>query len=108
MRRRLVEAQRALTRGESPASSRERALLVAVEFTGARRKLSATITQARKAAALSADSEANSGSETDATPASELQSKNSELDFDASLAEFEELTLSAGAEIAATLVRAAT
>jgi GTP-binding protein HflX len=79
--------------------------LVAVEFTGARRKLSATVGQARKAAALSADSEANSGSETDATPAPEIQSKSSELDFDASLAEFEELTRSAGAEIAATLVQ---
>lgn len=100
-----MEAQQASTRGESPVSSRERALLVAVEFTGARRKLSATITQARKAAALSADSEANSDSETDATPAHELQSKTSELDFDASLAEFEELTRSAGAEIAATLVQ---
>jgi len=100
-----VEAQAASTREESPVSSQERALLVAMEFTGARRKLSATITQARKAAALLADSEANADYETDATPAPKLQSKTSELDFDASLAEFEELTRSAGAEIAATLVQ---
>ena len=79
--------------------------MVAVEFTGARRRLSSTITQARKAAALSADPEANSDTETGAPSAPDLLSKASELDFDASVAEFEELTRSAGAEIAATLVQ---
>jgi GTP-binding protein HflX len=85
-------------RGESPASSQERALLVAVEFTGTRRRLSATVAQARKAAALSADPETNRDPETGAT-------LTPELDFDASLAEFEELTRSAGAEIVATLIQ---
>lgn len=100
-----MEAQEASTGRESLVSSQERALLVAMEFTGARRKLSATITQARKAAALLADPETNPDLETGAKPAPPLRSESSELDFDASLAEFEELTRSAGAEIAATLVQ---
>ncbi|HTH54210.1 MAG TPA: GTPase HflX [Edaphobacter sp.] len=80
------------TGGERPAQ--ERAVLVAVEFTGERRRLSATVAQARKAALL-----------TETGSAEETSHNTAELDFDASLAEFEELARSAGAEIAATLVQ---
>lgn len=84
----------------------ERAVLVAVEFTGQRRKLTSAVRQARKAAALSADSGLNEGNEpgnegtTETTPA-----HIADLDFEASLAEFEELARSAGAEVAATLIQ---
>jgi GTP-binding protein HflX len=79
---------------------------VAVEFTGSRRRLTATATQARKAAALLAEAESNS-SDSKAyealTSAADVETQ--ELDFDVSLAEFQELTRSAGAEIAATVVQ---
>ncbi|QNI36013.1 GTPase HflX [Edaphobacter albus] len=84
-------------------SAQEQAVLVAVEFTGARRRLTESVSQARKAALLREGSDAA----TDAV-ASERVSRNTEaidLDFDASLAEFKELARSAGAEIAATLVQ---
>ena len=89
----------------APAGARlELAVLVAVEFTGQRRKLSTAAKQARDAAAAArlgtdaervdepADNSASSGA-------------GSDLDFAASLAEFEELARSAGAQIAATLVQ---
>ena len=105
-----MEAQRALTKEELFVSERdrpERAVLVAVEFTGARRRLTSAATQARKAAAIVADAgsddllaEINGERPSDRTAA-----ESSELDFDASLAEFEELARSAGAEIAATMVQ---
>lgn len=70
----------------------ERAVLVAVEFTGERRRLSSTARQAKEAAALlSGDAKSAPGTH--------------ELDFEAGLAEFQELARSAGAEIAATLVQ---
>lgn len=78
----------------------ERAVLVAVEFTGARRKLTSAARLARRAAAVSAQS---GNDEADAAPAS--TGNDADLDFDASLAEFEELARSAGAEVAATLVQ---
>lgn len=80
----------------------ERAVLVAVEFTGARRKLTSAARLARRAAAVSAQS-GNGNDEADAAPAS--TGNDADLDFDASLAEFEELARSAGAEVAATLVQ---
>ncbi len=84
----------------------ERAVLVAVEFTGARRKLTAAAAQARKAAALLASATDSSEEDVDDQvsfkPAVEPQI---DLDFDASLAEFEELARSAGAEIVATLIQ---
>ena len=70
----------------------ERAVLVAVEFTGERRRLSSAARQAREAAALLSG-------ETGSGPGAH------ELGFEAGLAEFQELARSAGAEIAATLVQ---
>ncbi len=75
-------------------------MLVAVEFTGQRRKLSAAARQARAASTTESDASDDrfGGGETHAgVPA--------DLDFAASLAEFEELARSAGAEIVATLVQ---
>jgi len=101
-----VEAQEASTREEShvlTGSPQERALLVAVEFTGARRRLSETVSQARKAALLVSEPDADASA--DAAVLRGASHTSAELDFDASLTEFEELTRSAGAEIAATLVQ---
>ena len=75
----------------------ERALLIAVEFSGERRRLSTAARLARSAAAAvraeeSADPEPETGAGSDA-------------DFEASLAEFEELARSAGAEVIATVVQ---
>ena len=76
-----------------------------MEFTGARRKLTAAAAQARKAAAVLAASEASHDDKEDVVSASPVESQNVDLDFEASLAEFEELARSAGAEIAATLIQ---
>jgi GTP-binding protein HflX len=78
-----------------PAGTAERALLVGVEFTGERRKLTRAVQQARQAA----DALRNSG--VVAAPTSAL----AEPEFDSSLAEFQELARSAGAEIAATIIQ---
>ncbi len=80
----------------------ERAVLVAVEFTGERRKLTAAARLARKAAAVSAGAALH----TESAERSFAETKReADLDFNASLAEFEELARSAGAEVAATLVQ---
>ncbi len=105
-RKTLAEAQRASTKEERPAlgrlASRERAVLVAVEFTGQRRKLTPAARQARKAAAVLARPEgADVLGEVELPEFAEI----AELDFEASLEEFEELARSAGAEIAATIVQ---
>lgn len=71
-------------------------MLVAVEFTGQRRRLTAAAKLARDAAAVHAEV----GEELSPPVAAA-----SDLDFEASLTEFEELARSAGAEIAATLVQ---
>ncbi len=81
----------------------ERAVLVAVEFTGERRKLTSAARLARKAAAVSAD--AGLDERGAAAPAQVADLDIADLDFDASLAEFEELARSAGAEVAATLIQ---
>jgi GTP-binding protein HflX len=101
-RRSLVAAHEAASRfarGGMPQA--ERAVLVAVEFTGERRKLTAAARLARTAAAVSAGTafEAHEG---DVSAAPKVAA---DLDFDASLAEFEELARSAGAEVAATLIQ---
>jgi GTP-binding protein HflX len=78
----------------------ERAVLVAVEFTGERRKLTAAVRLARNSAAVSA------GALDENVGRSSVGLKlAADLDFDASLAEFEELARSAGAEVAATLIQ---
>jgi len=73
-----------------------------VEFTGERRKLTAAARLARNAASVSAAA-AIDGDNEEASPADKKQ--HADLDFDASLAEFEELARSAGAEVAATLIQ---
>ncbi len=85
-------------------SHAERAVLVAVEFTGERRKLTAAARLARTAAAVSAAS-MHDGDSSDSSPVTEPATPATDLDFGASLAEFEELARSAGAEVAATLVQ---
>jgi GTP-binding protein HflX len=97
------------------AAGQELAVLVAVEFSGQRRRLSAAARLARDAAAVSteADLSANQGDAQHSDNAEVPSAKGpasqrgaaGELDFDASLAEFEELAQSAGAQIAATLVQ---
>jgi GTP-binding protein HflX len=99
-----VAAQEASARRRAHRSlpQAERAVLVAVEFTGERRKLTAAARLARKAAAVSTGTVVEDGNE--ASPRLE-PTRAADLDFDASLAEFEELARSAGAEVAATLVQ---
>ena len=79
----------------------ERAVLVAVEFTGERRKLTAAARLARNAAAVSAGTALEEGN----WASSPELKRAADLDFQASLAEFEELARSAGAEVAATLIQ---
>ena len=84
----------------------ESAVLVAVEFTGDRRKATATARLARSVANL----RQGAGVESPDKPAVQggaaaEHERTSDLDFAASLAEFEELARSAGAEVAATLVQ---
>jgi GTP-binding protein HflX len=105
----LVESQARARSASSSlnASSVDRAVLVAVEFTGDRRKLSGAARLARAAAQIGDQSgEQPNGSpgdhDSDAPPSS---AQSRELDFDAALAEFEELARSAGAEITATLIQ---
>ncbi|MBB5317745.1 GTP-binding protein HflX [Edaphobacter lichenicola] len=99
-RRSLVEAQEAAMRhGRGGLPQAERAVLVAVEFTGERRKLTAAARLAKTAAAVSA------GTALEDVDLSAAPKAVADLDFDASLAEFEELARSAGAEVAATLIQ---
>jgi GTP-binding protein HflX len=79
----------------------ERAVLVALEFTGERRKLTAAARLARTAAAVAAGTALDPNDERHSTE----PKLAADLDFDASLAEFEELARSAGAEVAATLIQ---
>lgn len=96
----LVEAQQASTRSNSDSGYRvERAVLVAVEFTGNRKRLTTAASQARRAAAVLA------AATNEADGKMELQDEPKDLDFEASLAEFEELTRSAGAEIVGTVIQ---
>lgn len=78
--------------GHSTGVEVERAVLVCVEFTRERRKLSRVAQQARAAAELLEDG--------DSTPG-----PSGELDFDTGQAEFEELARSAGAELAGTVTQ---
>ena len=102
MRRGLVAAQQAVARPEQRGLPQaERAVLVAVEFTGERRKLTAAARLARTAAAVSAGTSLENRGESRSTE----PKRAPDLDFEASLAEFEELARSAGAEVAATLIQ---
>jgi GTP-binding protein HflX len=102
VRRGLVAAQQAVARPEHRGLPQaERAVLVAVEFTGERRKLTAAARLARTAAAVSAGTSLENRGESRSTE----PKRAPDLDFEASLAEFEELARSAGAEVAATLIQ---
>jgi GTPase len=118
-RQSLVAAQEASAlQAERGLLQTERAVLVAVEFTGERRKLTAAARLARTAAAVSAGTTLEENDDPmDRRPVKpkraatlgvdlDLDSApDADLDFDASLAEFEELARSAGAEVAATLMQ---
>ena len=80
-------------------AARERAVLVAVDFTSGRPGLSPAARQARAAAALDRAARGEGAPE---TPEPTIPR---DLEFDLSLAEFQELARSAGAEIAAVLVQ---
>jgi len=91
-----------VSKGKSGAAAlprAERAVLVAVEFTGQRRKLTAAARLAKQSAAVVelGDGVLDDALEAVAAPA--------DLDFEASLAEFEELARSAGAEVTATILQ---
>ncbi|QHN04558.1 GTPase HflX [Granulicella sp. WH15] len=89
----------------NPGGTAERAVLVALEFTGQRRKLTAAARLARSSARVAdgaVDLDEILGS---AGTAAEPEEQAPDLDFEASLAEFEELARSAGAEIAATIIQ---
>ncbi|MDE3103650.1 MAG: GTPase HflX [Acidobacteriota bacterium] len=93
--------------------SAERAVLVAVEFTARRKRISGVAQQARLAAVAQRRNAtvyrddglpaSPSGPEVESPP--EGDTPVDDLDFAASLAEFEELARSAGAEIAATVLQ---
>jgi GTP-binding protein HflX len=105
-RRRSLVAQEAAVAVHRNRPQAERAVLVAVEFTGERRKLTLAAHMARGAATVAAGSALDGGSTVDLREQPPSQSRRAEdLDWDASLAEFEELTRSAGAEVAVTLIQ---
>jgi GTP-binding protein HflX len=80
----------------------ERAVLVAVEFTGDRRRLTSAARLARTSAAiLDLPDDFLSDNPEPIGPSLPV----ADLDFEASLAEFEELARSAGAQVAATVIQ---
>ena len=110
VRRSLVGAQAAAAEAaRNPCA--ERAILVAVEFTAQRRRLTPAAQMARKAAAVSAGTvgaDILDNDDSDVAAGGRQRSATKEvadLDCEASLQEFEELARSAGAEIAATLIQ---
>ena len=83
-------------------SAAERALLVAVDFAGQRRQLTRTAALARDAALASIHADA----EDDPLEAHEPAPPSAaSIDLEASLEEFRELVISAGAEIAGEIVQ---
>ena len=113
VRRSLVAAQEAAFRVQRGLPQAERAVLVAVEFTGERRKLTTAARLARTAAAVLAGAALEEDGDrlsVESKRAAGLDvglgvNSDAGLDFDASLAEFQELARSAGAEVAATLIQ---
>jgi GTP-binding protein HflX len=101
---RLIAARERSLLRERQESARERAVLVTVEFTSGRRRLPPIAAQARASAAVTDRAAEGADLFGDAT---ELSTKPppAELDFEASLAEFQELARSAGATIAAVLIQ---
>jgi len=76
-------------------ATQEVAVLVAVEFTSGRKRITSAAQQAKAAAALGED----------AAEPQRTSKEAAELDFDAALAEFQELARSAGAVEAAVLIQ---
>jgi GTP-binding protein HflX len=97
--KRELEEERLLRQRQR--SSREQAVLVAVEFTASRFKPTPAAQQARAAAAIT---EAEEPVFASSVPKAVTEPAH-DLDFDASLAEFQELARSAGATIAAVLIQ---
>jgi GTP-binding protein HflX len=93
-----AEASRAARTSTRASTRQECAVLVALEFTGQRRKLTAAAKLARNAAAVQAEA-------AEALEPAKHDGSSGDLDFEASLAEFEELARSAGATVAATVVQ---
>ncbi len=84
---------------------RERAVLVAVEFTGERRRLGSAARLARRSAAVLAASASVDLDGDGGDGLEEILAPAVDLDFEAGLAEFQELAESAGAEIVATVLQ---
>lgn len=130
VRRSLLARHEAAEREAELAAHRpraERAILVAVEFTALRRKkkLTGAAQSARRAASVLANAAVldtlddallldHLGDDWDSDeslderrggPLDSVEPSLADLDFEASLAEFEELARSAGAEVAATLIQ---
>jgi GTP-binding protein HflX len=101
-KRKLDVVEEALLRRRQSAS-RELAVLVAVEFTSERFQPSSVAQQARRAAAITLK-DATDVLEADDVPKAVVEPV-ADIDFDASLAEFQELARSAGATIAAVLIQ---
>jgi GTP-binding protein HflX len=118
--RNLVAAAEAAAGEQLRQGQTERAVLVFVEFTGERRKLTNAAQQARRLAlVLRTAEEANAAQSPQSADASadvphqDLQephrepskAANAELGFEAALEEFQELARSAGATVAATVIQ---
>ncbi|MDE1161385.1 MAG: GTPase HflX [Acidobacteriaceae bacterium] len=95
--KRSAEQERELLLARQEAIG-EQAVLVCVDFSSGRPKLSPVASQARAAAAIDDAAEGLGG-------AGQVQPPAADLDFDAALAEFQELARSAGATIAAVIVQ---
>lgn len=83
----------------------EKAVLVAVEITGSRRSIPAAALMARSAASIGNSSDDSIEDDDEDFVVPKAKAVESDVDFESSLAEFEELARSAGATIAATLVQ---
>jgi GTP-binding protein HflX len=86
-------------------TSRESAVLVAVEFTSDRFRPSSVAQQARAAAAIAERGTGEDAPDVEVLADAPADLDPVDLDFDASLAEFQELARSAGATIAAVLIQ---
>ncbi len=101
----LAGRNRSAVEVNSTAAVRDHAVLVSVELTGERRKLSATAQSARTAAELHRGTLDELAHEEPLDTARPAAAPFADLDFEAALAEFQELATSAGADIAATLIQ---
>ncbi len=95
-----MAAQEELLLRSRQRATNERAVLVVVDFTAERFKPSNVARQARMSAAITRD-----GAEGESVDAIVAEAAAEDIDFDASLAEFQELARSAGATIAAVILQ---